>query len=139
MTTENTTRTDEAIASALEAALRAAETTGTFVVEQAPDVVQQLLLFSTVKYAGLTLAFSATTAAVVILAAKSIKVAKNKRDANPDSWRDIDDYGEFWVGCTSYVVATATGIAAICYAMSLLKITLAPKVWLLEYAASLAK
>lgn len=139
MTTENTTRTDEAIASALEAALRAAETTGTFVVEQAPDVIQQLLLFSTVKFGVIAAAATCGSIIAGISAGKLFSAADKLAENSEKYYATADDFGEFWAGLFLVAASIVLGAAAACNSLSFLKITLAPKVWLLEYAASLIK
>lgn len=120
--------TTEILNLALRKAIDVASKTGEFVVEQTPDVVQQLIVFNTAAYAT-KLAIGVTiTGALGWLIKKIIK--------------HIDDFEEFGI-----VTTFASGVGIVLMLMfsvipnlfNLMKITLAPKVWLLEYAASLIK
>lgn len=112
---------DEAIAAVLSKALEVAQTTGNFVVEQTPDVINQLVAYNTALYtAGLVTGIAlAITCAICF-------------------YKAVRSY------CESYLtVSILTGFGALPFTIVntilLLKITLAPKAWLLDYAASLIK
>lgn len=139
MSTENTTSKDEIIASALEAALRAAETTGTFVVEQAPDVIQQLLLFNTVKFGVVAAASACGSIIAGITARKLYAVAEQRVEKSTGYYVTIGDFKEFWTSALLVAACVSLGVTAAVDGLNFMKITLAPKVWLLEYAASLVK
>lgn len=134
-------KTDEVLAKALEAALEAAKTTGNFVVEQAPDVVQQLLLFNTVAYTVKTVLFSTITTVGFVVAAKLFRKSSAQAEAyaNSHTYMAPDGFSSFMLGGVSCGVGGAALVATCNQLLSLLKITLAPKVWLIEYAASLVK
>lgn len=139
MSTENTTSKDEAIASALEAALRAAETTGTFVVEQAPDVIQQLLLFNTVKFGVVAAASACGSIIAGITARKLYAAARRRAEKSTEYYASLDGFREFWTSTLLVAASVSLGVTAAVDGLNFMKITLAPKVWLLEYAASLVK
>lgn len=123
---------DEAIAKVLETALTGLQKTGEFVVEQAPDLVRQLILWNTAKYAALLVL---GLLLLIVLGTISYKIAKAGTKSNA---YDKDGY---------WIASSLTGLAGlmsgvpltITNGLGLLKITLAPKVWLLEYAASLVR
>lgn len=119
-------QTDKVVAEVLTKAMEAAQATGAFVVEQAPDVVQQLLLYYTVReWAETTL--WATLGGFMLY--KGVRLFKK-------GWAE-DDEDQFMPGGILICVASPITFAGICNFFSALKITLAPKVWLLEYAARL--
>lgn len=139
MTEQTVSKTDEAVASVLEAALEAAKVTGNFVVEQAPDLVQQLLLFNTVKF-GLVFSVTACGAVITgITAGKLFKKAQQRSEQSSNCYATMDDFAQFWGGVFSAGAGIILSIIAVSNSVSFLKITLAPKVWLLEYAAALIK
>lgn len=114
---------DEAVAAVLSKALEVANTTGEFVVEQAPDVVNQLVSYYTALYgAGLI-------AGIVLLTLAIILFIKGWRN---NEWEDVRVVLSLFLA----MPGLALGIVNT---LSLLKIMLAPKIWLMEYAASLIK
>lgn len=135
-------QTDKVVAEILTKAMEAAQATGAFVVEQAPDVVQQLLLFHTVKawsVVGLGVLFCAGVLPIYKLALERVNkdLENNPRDYF-GSRRTITDCNAFWIGVGT--AGTSSFIGVMMFFTNIfeaLKITLAPKVWLLEYAARL--
>lgn len=135
-------QTDKVVAEILTKAMEAAQATGAFVVEQGHDVVQQLLLFHTIKswgYVGLGLVFMA---AAYPLGKSGIKAAKKDVAERTKGFygtiRTLTDSGYFWAGNGSAVAAAFIGLMMVSFNfLDAIKITLAPKVWLLEYAARL--
>lgn len=112
-----------------------------FLQAQLPDVIQQLLLWK----AAISIVSSLAAVALVILwlavFAKLFPVTKAKEAAwaNSKNWiRQGDAY--FTLG----IAALISGIVALItasnlFSMAWLQIWLAPKIYLIEYAASLAK
>lgn len=134
-----TTKTDEVLATALQIALDTAKATGTFVVEQAPDVVQQLVLYKTVEY---TVWSVIPAVGAVCLSCKAVQLyrkAAEKVKKSSSNFTTVDDFSEFWFSMLSGSASVILSLIAATHITWLLKITLAPKVWLLEYAASLVK
>lgn len=128
--------TTEIVNTALRKAIEVASATGQFVVEQAPDVIQQLMVWKTASYA-------VDLMVGVGLAVGPPLLWKWANKKYPGWHSEQGNYDNFptisaMIAGLATVVSVIFGIpAAYISAMNLLKITLAPKVWLLEYAASL--
>lgn len=124
--------TEKLLNEALAGAIDAVKTTGNFVVEQAPDLIRQLLLYNTVMLSAWVLL------GVVVLIATGLIVRKAWK------WEKTLRGGDSGVGLAlggiSFVIGGILGCTLIFGHISeLIKIVLAPKIWLLEYAASLVK
>lgn len=123
--------TTEILNGALRKAIEVASKTGEFVVQQAPDVVQQLIVWKTAAYA-LELVIS-----VVFTAWMVWIIRKLHKSVDYDSY----EAPPYIIGMVFAALfgACSTLFCSLPSAFALLKITLAPKVWLLEYAAALIK
>ena len=127
----------ELLYQALANILDGVKATGDFVAEQLPDVVQQLFLYKTVEY-GVSVVAAGTIAAYLLTAAKDrFKKAVRRKEESGSYYDAVDECSEFWLDVLTTTVGTISGLIAIRELMLLLKITLAPKVWLIEYAAAL--
>jgi hypothetical protein len=106
--------------------INAATTTGDFIVDQIPIVIKELLAFNTAKY----VVFIVFGVALLVLWGLVLRTIWLLRD-------EIDR-----VMC-SLLSCFFLGVPALaifgCNLLNLLKITFAPRVWLIEYAASLVK
>ena len=122
-------KTDEQLAEILKKGLEAAEKTGSFVVEQAPDLIQQLIVWKTCEYILLIL-----ISVGLILSIKKWYNSAIKR------YGDFIDSVEF-VGFSIYsiIVIPIFGIALFHSFFNLVQILLAPKIWLIEYITNLIK
>jgi hypothetical protein len=124
-----------ALATILEKALAAAQTGGQFLSEQLPDVIQQLLLFKAIESAVVCAIGLAICAAIAVAGYRlwkaGVAIPYNKYDNDGREGRMI-------IGCAMQIAA---GVIASCILthMTWLQIWLAPKVYLLEYAAQLVK
>lgn len=120
-------KAEEVMAAVLQKALEVAEKTGDFVTDQAPDVVHQLLVWklaSSVLVAAVLLFVAAIFARLVYRATK---------------WKDDDRDAQAACVVAGTVGAALCGAAGVSAAITALQIWLAPKVYLIEYAASLVK
>lgn len=121
---------DETVNTILQNAVEAASRGTEFLKEQLPDVLQQLILWKTWSYA---ITLFVCVAFFVWLIWKGIPLLKRL-------W-EWDDDG--LPCCLAALVYTAAFIAAcigfFANGYDLIQIALAPKVWLLEYAANLVK
>lgn len=121
------TKADEAVSQVLAKALEAPQVTGDFVVEQAPDVVQQLLLWE--------LASSCIWAAAILLAITLVWLGRR--------WLvSLDDYDDEGRITTAFIAAVITSFLSVPLLFNIaaaLKVLVAPNIFLLEYAASLIK
>ncbi|MGL5582080.1 MAG: hypothetical protein ACRDCE_14150 [Cetobacterium sp.] len=111
-----------------------------FLGKEIPDVVQQLLMYKTVEMSvSVFLAVAFIIAGVVVL-------RKTRTDfVNECSWvHDGTTYAPLTFGgiCASVLGVCTLFISLLCLINTiygLVKIVVAPKIWLIEYAASLAK
>ena len=124
--------TDQQLAEILKKGLEAAEKTGNFVVEQAPDLIQQLIVWKTCEYIFL----------IIISIAFMFSLYKWHKSAMK-RYDDFDGFyikTEFFIYCIyAIVVILIFGIGLFQSFFNLLQILLAPKIWLIEYAANLIK
>lgn len=115
-------KTEEILAQLIQSAQNAKD----FVVEQAPDVIQQLLawhFWSSVIWA--TICFAAVVG--IVFAFKTIL-------------RHIDEFeGQVFVGFLGIICSVPFLVGLIYNVGTALQIAIAPKLYLLEYAASLMK
>jgi len=127
--------TDKQLAEILKKGLETAEKTGNFIVEQAPDLIRQLLIWKTVEYS-----------VYVILGISLIryfyrwtkKVSKEMKE-NEDDFEDyfMDSFANILItiGQLSLLI---TGIILIAENLQdLIQIVFAPKIYLIEYSAKL--
>lgn len=133
-----TSKTDQILAVILEKALAAAEKTGQFVVEQAPDVVQQLIVYNLV-ISGL----ASLLGLVLTLTLFKTIPACLKWGPIMDDYRHKEHEGaiiKFLLNFGAALVCVSAGPLFFFENIgNFLKLVLAPKVWLLEYAANLIR
>lgn len=111
---------------------------------QIPDVVHQLLVWNFVSSAGSQVLGIALIVMSFMLPAFSIRARKNGRQWTASDGRPLDSW---FVPSMLYILSTfaapaigsVVGIITISFNFDWLKIWLAPKLYLLEYAASLIK
>ena len=125
-------KTDEQLAEILKKGLEAAEKTGSFVVEQAPDLIQQLIVWKTCEYILLIL-----ISVGLILSIKKWYNSAIKRYGDFDDFIDSVEFVGFSI--YSIIVIPIFGIALFYSFFNLVQILLAPKIWLIEYATNLIK
>ena len=124
--------TDQQLAEILKKGLEAAEKTGNFVVEQAPDLIQQLIVWKTCEYIFLILISIAFLFSIYKWCKSAIK-----RYGNLDNFFGEPEVIVFSI--YSIVVILIFVIALFQSFFNLLQILLAPKIWLIEYATNLIK
>ncbi len=124
-------------ATVLQSLIKAATEAGDFIKGQVPLVIQELLAYNTAMYAVYAVVWLALAVGLVVVWRKTILVyGRGKAGSN---YTNYDEPG--------FCIPTIIGLAALVLLVlslvdtvaNLLKITLAPRVWLIEYAASLAK
>lgn len=121
--------TDKALAEALRALIENMGAGKGFVLAQAPEVIQQMLAWATFKY-GAALAVS-----LLILAWCGWGVRCGIRYVPTASY----DCGVEARIIPSCIFGSLAFVAAVANALLLMKVLIAPKVYLLEYAAQLAR
>ena len=122
--------TDQQLAYILKKGLEVAEKTGNFVVEQAPDLIQQLIVWKTCEYIFWIL----ISIAFLFSIYKWYKSAMKRYD-DLDNFIDETEFLAFFT--YSITVILILGIALFHSFFNLLQILLAPKIWLIEYATNL--
>tara|TARA_B100001105_G_scaffold186434_1_gene151052 strand:+ start:10155 stop:10610 length:456 start_codon:yes stop_codon:yes gene_type:complete len=142
---EGTIKTlDQAVAELINKAVSGVDTASEFLVEQTPDVLQQLMLWY-----GVSSAVKGVIGVVgfLIFTNVVITVYRALQSQNPsckffERYEDgtIEDLNAKSVSCMALgLVGLITGFCLIENFMEFLKIVIAPKIWLIEYAADLAK
>ena len=127
--------TDKQLAEILKKGLETAEKTGNFIVEQAPDLIRQLLIWKTVEYSvyviiGISL--------IVYFYRWTKKVAKEMKENE----EDFEDYFEDSIANIFIAIGQLTfliiGMMLIAENLQdLIQIVFAPKIYLIEYSAKL--
>lgn len=123
--------TDKQIAEILKKGLEAAEKSGNFVIEQAPDLVKQLITYKTIE----TSIYVLIEITLMYLIFRYFKYLYKKN--NEDS--DFIPENEFHVGgiIINFVLSIFCFFAFIDDVSSLIQLIFAPKIYLLEYIAKL--
>ncbi len=125
-------KTDQAVAEAIRKALDVADKTGDFVAAQAPDVVQQLLSYT---YLSSLLASIAGVTALVAGGGIGYWLRRKAKDADYYASEGLTAGAVF-----SVFVGTLIGGAILSDSLpTLIKVTYAPKLFLLEYLAELVR
>lgn len=140
---------NEALAGLITKAVSGAEAAGDFLLAEVPEVIHQLLLWKTVSLSLTTLTFLMLVLLCIYLIGKVAgSYSEAVRSENKSSiWVDYIDYRKRYEPsvCTglSFILITVCivflSIGFFSNGGGLLKIWLAPKVWLLEYGAALVK
>jgi hypothetical protein len=116
--------------------INAAVSTGEFIADQIPIVIKELMSYYTALYVFKALLCLPFFYLGYWMFSRITRQFTNKEGVyDPDTSRG-DFVGVRWFALVPYVVGMAVFVCAI---PPLLKITLAPRVWLIEYAASLVK
>lgn len=111
-------------------AIETAKSAGTWLAKEIPDVLQQLITFHIAENIAMILMLSA----IIFGCYKLI----SKFGADKDGFGDLRSHSVFlWVFGSIAVGFCCIGV--MFNVIELLKLTLAPKVWLLEYGASLIR
>ena len=125
------TETDKQIAEILKKGLEVAEKSGNFVIEQAPDLVKQLITYKTVE----TSIYVLIEITLMYLIFRYFKYLYKKKNEGSD----FIFYDEFQI--TVMLITSLMGIflffAFIGDVSILIQLIFAPKIYLLEYIAKL--
>ena len=121
------------------------DTSVSFLSSEIPEVVSQLLLWN-ITASSVGMALSAIVIAIsVSMIVWMMKLYGRGRDTGKPNW--VHNGGGYNamrervipVSCVLFICLVAGPIVFVGNLMEVLKIWLAPKIWLIEYAASLAK
>ena len=110
-----------------------------FVVDQLPDVIQQLILYKAVWHGFMALLFISMVVLPIVVWVKSFKKAKVNLSEGKYPHDDGFSGGMIFLRMVSFLAFVPSFFLSIHHIESFLFVTLAPKVWLLEYAAHLIK
>lgn len=133
-------KTDEQLAKILQKGIEVAEKSGHFIIEQAPDLIQQLIIWKSVSYifnilVGLSLLYAYY---------QWYKMVKNKIENNNNNnnkgilWdEDFEDYPGLIISGVFIVIISISILFISIH--NLIQIIIAPKIWLIEYTMNLIK
>lgn len=124
----------KALLSFLEKATNTVQDGISFLSGQLPDIVQQLIVFNLVKEFLLLVAGLVVTLSCIVPIYFGVKYHKVHRD-------EYTYEGIHWVLVGLYCIVAGIGgsITTINSLTKIVQLWLAPKIWLIEYAASLVK
>jgi len=106
-----------------------------FIIEQAPDVIQQLLAW---KFTMSLIGFSAG-AVLFVISLPIFLYHINKFDRNKYSDHSYNEQDKHIIYCIVSAIAGVASLFIIFFNLAWLQIWIAPKVYLLEYASHLIK
>jgi|SRR5690554_1835569 len=147
MTNEITTtsRLDEALATLIEKSVSGIDKASEFLVGEIPDVVYQLLLWhgvsSLIQFLVGVILLPLTILMTYKISKKLLLARKQKETWSCwDEGSDLTSY-QFDLSAVGCIVGCVSGtiISVVSINIEWLQIWIAPKVWLLEYAAQLVK
>lgn len=135
----------QALTTILNKTIDGIDTGVAFMQSELPDVIEQLLMWYAVK--GLVLVFIGFILTIPLLVFLKILSKKDIQSGDRDSfWVSYYNYSSNQLGMgASFTLAALclpTGIGVTMFFVNLMtpiQIWIAPKIWLIEYAASLAK
>ena len=110
-----------------------------FVIDQLPDVIQQLILYKAVWHGFMALLFISMVVLPIVVLVKSFKKAKVNLSEGKYPHDEGFSGGMIFSTRASFLAVVPSFFLSIHHIESFLLVTLAPKVWLLEYAAHLIK
>ncbi len=126
----------QALAAILNKTMAGVEAGASFLQAELPDVIQQLLMWKLVEASMLTVA----SVTVIALYTWFLRVYCRAPEGSA-----LKDYGNFpsfggFAGLACGACATVVGVVGLVqYPLTAAQILVAPKIYLIEYAASLAK
>lgn len=126
------TTLNDALVTIIQKTQGAVESGVSFLSEQIPDVIQQLIMWKFV--AAVTWALAS-----LLFVIQLVPVVRWARKYHKKSYAQYDFPGHMFLVGVSLFVAVCGSLSVMDNSMEALKIYIAPKVWLIEYAASLVK
>lgn len=107
-----------------------------FLSEQIPDVIHQLLLWEASKAGIIAVCWIALSVALAII---SVKLWKHGRNYNPSHRYDEESgFSLFGAGLLA-ILSAASFCGVIVNLLNIVQIMIAPKIFLIQYAAHLVK
>ena len=134
---DNFQKTDQVLSKILDKSLKVAEQTGEFVIAQAPDLLRQFYIWHTVEY----IAWMVLGLVLIILGRYIPHIWKIPEDSRYKSRFFniyVDDDAGIMVAYGVFIIGLISGgFIFIINLMDLLYITLAPKLYLIDYLLKL--
>lgn len=124
----------KALLAILNKTVSAAEAGMSFLQKELPEVIQQLLMWKAIESALIFVVMLSITVTCVVLAAKLFKYAKEYKPKNI-----YDDADGYHIGVFLLSVGAVISLVFTLCSFTWLQILIAPKLYLIEFAASLAK
>jgi hypothetical protein len=125
---------DKSLSSIIDGATEKGSKLVDWLYEQAPDVVNQLLAWKAVESALYFILFVALIIVPLVYVRPKLVKMWNENESFEDGQIAI-----FIAGCAVSIISLGVGLGNILDETAWLKILIAPKVFLLEYLASLVK
>ena len=127
--------TDKQLAEILKKGLETAEKTGNFIVEQAPDLIRQLLIWKTVEYS----VYVILGISLIIYFYRWIKKVSKEMKENEDDFEDyfMDSFANILIAIGQLSLLIIGMILIAENLQDLIQIVFAPKIYLIEYSAKL--
>ena len=127
--------TDKQLAEVLKKGLETAEKTGNFIVEQAPDLIRQLLIWKTVEYS----VYVILGISLIIYFYRWIKKVSKEMKENEDDFEDyfMDSFANILIAIGQLSLLIIGMILIAENLQDLIQIVFAPKIYLIEYSAKL--
>jgi hypothetical protein len=122
-----------AVATILERAITGIDSSVEFMQAELPEVIEQLLMWYAVKSVVLTVIGCLVLFALLYADYLSLKYCKSEK-SHLDAFEIMTFYGA--LGCIARIVYL---IPISMMSLDWLQIWIAPKIWLMEYAASIVK
>ena len=130
-------QTEQALAEMLDKINNGIDSASSFTLEQLPDVLNQLLFFKTVYHGLLTVVGCVIMIACIWLFVWSLIEHKNKKPWTKEHSFDLASGQYVGVVCGSGIGSLFSIMIFSVNLYYLLMVTLAPKIYLIEYAISL--
>jgi hypothetical protein len=130
----------QALAQILGKTMNAVESGAAFLQAELPEVVSQLLMWKLVE----SIVVAVSMLLLVAGAARFVYLAATAQDRKKP-WREQHSRGDFWTAFAGIGTVISVVVLLVCvplmimHAMNAIQIAVAPKVYLIEYAARLAK
>jgi hypothetical protein len=126
---------NEELSAALTAIIERVGSGVDFVIAEAPEVVRQLLTYATIEHSVYVAIW--LTLFVVAWVAGVIMLREGFRLGNVEGAKHDAGEGEIVFGICSIIIGVLMLFPLVLYTLTLIKIIVAPTVYLLEYAAKL--
>lgn len=132
----------QAVAKIIEKSLQGIDTTTSFLSAQLPDVIHQLLMWKAVS-SFITLiigVFLLTTSTILLY--KVVSAFSSKKESTlvcKNPWGTLEPSPKGYVAIFYSFIGSLAGLAMVLNNWTWLKIWIAPKIYLIEYAAGLVK